>query len=267
MTRPIFTILILLFGSALLPAQQSTVRELPPEAIALYPNLENMYGYAVGQYEDYLMIFGGSIRNDAPEVYNEDYPNLEILLIDFKRGRASAYTTGQLEGTLGEQMAATGLSYYQKGKTLYLLGGYGYSESQNQFITFPYITAIDLEQTLSALLKGENPVASFYQLCDERLAIFDGTLDYNGEEFFLIDGKHAYKLRPFAKDAQYIEEKYNDQARTFKLDTEEGDLEIKDFQTWYDMEGFEDYYGPLLPERIQRQLDKNREKRGGRIEQ
>lgn len=44
-------------------------------------------------------------------------------------------------------------------------------------------------------------------------------------------------------------------------------MEIKDFQTWYDMEGFEDYYGPLLPERIQRQLDENRKKRGGRIEQ
>lgn len=264
-------LLILFFSllgcfSPLVAQTDHTVRDLPPEATSLYPTLENMSGYAVGQYEDYLMVFGGIIQSESTELYEEDFPNLEILLIDFKRERASAYTNSQLDGALGEQMSATGLSYYQQGNTLYLLGGYGYSESQNQYITFPYITAIDLEATLKALLEGKNPVANFYQICDDRLAIFDGKLDYNGEEFFLINGKTAYMLRPFSENPRYVEQKLQNEARTFKLSGEGPELELEGFQTWYDMEGFEDYYGPLLPDRIRRVLEEGSQQRG-RIEQ
>ncbi len=269
MIRPILLSLTLLLMYSLQMSAQSdeTVRELPQPAINLYPTLGDMHGYAVGKLDGYLIVFGGTIRSRASETEPYEFPNLDILLIDFNNQRASAYTNGQLEGELGEQMSATGLSYYQKGNTLYLLGGYGYSQSHNQYITFPYITAIDLEATLQALMDGENPVASFYQLCDDRLAIFDGTLDYNGEEFFLLNGKHAYKLQPFAEDAEYIEEKMDDQARTFKLQGDLENLEIKDFQTWYDMEGFEDYYGPLIPDRIREQLDQSKQQRSRGIAQ
>jgi hypothetical protein len=267
MTRFLTLTLLSIFFTAGLAAQvDETVREMPPRAVALYPTLEDMYGYAIGEYEDYLMVFGGSIRSQQTEQYRQDFPNLDILLIDFKRQRASAYTNGQLEGALGEQMGATGLSYYQQGNTLFLIGGYGYSESQNQYVTFPYITAIDLKATLSALLEGKNPVASFYQICDERLAIFDGTLDYNGEEFFLINGKTAYMLRPFSEHPEYVEETLKGQARTFKLTGEGASLELEAFQDWYDMDAFEEYYGPLLPDRIREELEKSGQGRG-RIEQ
>lgn len=243
------------FLFALAGAFAQTVRELPPKAYELYPTLQDMYGYAVGKQSDYLLIFGGSIRSDVPEQYTQDFPNLEILLIDFRRNRAAAYTSGNLEGPLSEQMSSTGMAYYQEGNTLYLLGGYGYSESNGEFITFPYLTAIDLEATVKALLEGKNPVANFYQLCDERMAIFDGTLDYNGEEFFLINGKSAYKLEPFSDNPVYVEQPYKGQARTFRVKGKQANLEISQFQTWYDLEGFRDHYGPLLPEAIERELE------------
>ncbi len=244
-----------------------TVRELPPRAYELYPTLQDMYGYAVGKHNDYLLIFGGRIRSEVPEQYSEDFPNLEILMIDFKRQRASAYTSGNLEGVLGEQMSATGLAYYQEDTTLYLLGGYGFSESSGQFITFPYLTAINLKATIDALLKGENPVAHFYQLCDDRMAIFDATMDYNGDEFFLINGKSAYKLEPFSDQPEYVEETHEGEARTFKINKQGKSLEISQFQTWYDLEGFRDYYGPLLPEAIEKEFQLLLQGQGGTGEQ
>lgn len=233
-----------------------TVRELPPRAFELYPTLEDMYGYAVGKYADYLLIFGGSIRSETSERYAEDFPNLDILMIDFKRNRAAAYTSGNLDGLLREQMCSTGMAYYQDGNTLYLLGGYGFSETNGQFITFPYLTAIDLEATVEALMKGKSPVANFYQICDERMAIFDGTMDYNGDEFFLINGKSAYKLDPFSDNPIYDEQSLSGQARTFRVKGKKESLEVTQFQTWYDLEGFRDHYGPLLPEAIERELQK-----------
>ena len=237
------------------PTFAQTVRELPPKAYELYPTLQDMYGYAVGQQGNYLLIFGGSIRSDVPQQYSQDFPNLDILMIDFKRSRAAAYTSGNLEGLLREQISATGMAYYQEGSTLYLLGGYGFSETSGQYITFPYLTAIDLEATINALLEGKSPVANFYQLCDERMAIFDATMDYNGEEFFLINGKSAYKLAPFSDTPVYNEQPFTGQARTFPIKGRKESLEIAQFQTWYDLEGFREHYGPLLPEAIERELD------------
>lgn len=234
--------------------EEETVRTMPPEAIQLYPTLEQMHGYAVGQYEDYLLVFGGSIRSKVSDNDYQDFPNLDILLIDFNEKRASAYTNGSFEGSLGEQISATGLSYYQNDGTLYLLGGYGYSETHNQFITFPYITVIDVQQTVLALLNGTDPIASFYQLCDDRMAIFDAEMDFNGDEFFLLNGKFAYKLRPFAKDARYVEEKYSEEVRTFKVIKDGKVWQLEGFQTWYDLEALQERYGTLLPEGIEQKL-------------
>lgn len=241
---------------------QETLRDIPPRAIELYPTLEDMHGYAIGQYGDYLVIFGGSIRSRVGEQQFEDFPNLDILLIDFKRRRASAYANSSNEGPLGEQMSATGLSYHQQGNTLYLLGGYGYSESHQQYITFPYITVVDLAGSIQALLDGENPVVNFYQLCDDRMAIFDAEMDYNGEEFFLINGKFAYKVRPFSEQSEYTEQPYQEEVRTFKLLQQGGSWSMEGFQTWYDLDAFRDYYGTLIPDRIEEELRLIEQRRG-----
>ncbi|MEQ8706647.1 MAG: hypothetical protein RIC19_22130 [Phaeodactylibacter sp.] len=255
MLKPILILTGLLLSACLGFAQnEETVRTIPPEAIQLYPTLEDMHGYAIGQYKDYLLVFGGSIRSKVSEQDYRDFPNLDILLIDFNEKRASAYTNSSFEGSLGEQISATGLSYYQDKGLLYLLGGYGYSETHQQFISFPYITVIDVRQTVLALLNGTDPIASFYQLCDDRMAIFNAEMDFNGDEFFLLNGKSAYKTRPFSNNPQYVEEKFDEEVRTFKMIKDGKEWYLEKFQTWYDLEAFQDLYGTLIPERIEQQL-------------
>ncbi len=236
-------------------------QELPQQAYKLYPTLSQMYGFAVGKYQDKILVLGGMIKNDVLEIYNKDFPNLEILLIDLGKNRATAFTSGNLEGLLSEQVAATGLAYFQRNHMLYLIGGYGYSETHHSYITFPYLTAIDLAATIPALLEGKNPVAHFYQICDERLALFDATLDFNGDEFFLINGKYAYKLDPFEENAYYHEEDRSGEAHTFKIINSGNSLNIKDFKSWYDVNDLRDYYGALLPESIQKEISRANQKK------
>jgi hypothetical protein len=246
----LFILSILIMSS--LSAQ--TVRSLPPAAFELYPALQDMYGYAIGQHEDYLLVFGGNIRSDVPEQYVEDFPNQEILLLDMASRRAVAFAVGNLEGLLAEQAGATGMAFSQVGNTLYLLGGYGYSESKGEFVTFPYLTAIELDAAVEALLAGQTPKAFFYQLSDERLAIFDGIMDYNGDEFFLVGGRFAFKLRPFSSQPDYFEDGRHGEAHSFRLEGKGRSLRLAEFTTWYSLEDFRDYYGPLLPEAIEDEL-------------
>lgn len=231
-------------------------QDLPKEAYELYPTLQNMSGFAVGKWQHTILIFGGRIKSDVPEIYKKDFPNLELILIDLDKKRASAYNSGNLAGVLGAQMAATGLAYYQKAQMLYIAGGYGYSDDVRRFITFPYFTAIDLEKTIPALLAGKSPVAYMYQICDERIAIFDGTLDFNGDEFFLINGKYAYKLQPFEEKPVYFEENREGEGATFRLASDGKSLKIKDFKNWYDLQSLLDYYSTNTPPNVQKEAEK-----------
>ena len=234
---------------------------LPEKAYQLYPTLSEMYGYAIGEVDQTMIIFGGKIKSDVPEVSQEDFPNTEIILLDFERNRATAFTSGTLGGMIGEQMASTSLAYYQTDSILYLIGGYGYSETQKRFITFPHLTAIDLVPMIAALREGKSPEDHFYQICDERIAIFEGMLDYNGDEYFLMNGKFAYKLDPFSEEPTYHEEERHEEVRTFKLEGDPTKPIISNFQAWYDLQGFQDFYGPLLPEKIENELFKLIERR------
>ncbi len=231
-------------------AQQMHQNELKPEAYQLYPTLNEMYGFAVGVYEETALIVGGRIRSDVPD--GDDFPNTELILIDYKKNRASAFTSGGLEGILGEQMAATGFGYYQIENTLYITGGYGYSHSNGQFITFPYLTAVDLPGAIGALLRGDSPVEHFYQLCEERLALFDTEMDHNGDEFFLINGKQAFKTRPFEDDAKYDETEYYGQARTFRVLGKAEDMKVADFKEWNSPEALQEYYRDMLPPKVKK---------------
>lgn len=233
-----------------------TAQELPKEAYTLYPTLQDMKGYAVGKWQDVLLIFGGHIKSDVPDIYKKDFPNLEIILVDLNKKRASAYNSGSLEGVLGAQMASDGLAYYQKNNLLYIAGGYGYSDEVRQFITFPYFTVIDLERTIPALLAGKSPVAYIYQICDERIAIFNGTLDFNGDEFFLINGKYAYKLQPFEDQPTYYEKDQEGEGATFRLGEEGKSVKIKDFKNWYDLQELLDYYSTNMPSNAQKEAEK-----------
>jgi hypothetical protein len=254
MKKFFYTILLINYTLAM-------AQSLPKEAYQYYPGLQDMSGFAVGKWQDKLLIFGGLIKSDVPDIYKKDFPNLEIILIDLGKKRASAFNSGNLEGVLGEQMAATGLAYYQQDKMLYIAGGYGYSEEVHRFITFPYFTAIDLEATIPALLAGKSPVAYFYQLCDERIAIFNGILDYNGDEFFLINGKYAYKLQPFDDQPYYHEESREGEGATFRLDGVGKGLKIKDFKNWYDLQELLDYYSTNLPPNAQKEAEKTVKKK------
>ena len=112
------------------------IAQLRAKAYELYPTLTEMYGFAVAEVADQALIIGGLIKSDVPEIYDQDFPNREIILIDYTKNRASAFSSGGLDNSIGEQMAATGLGYYQEDGILYILGGYGYSESNQRFITF-----------------------------------------------------------------------------------------------------------------------------------
>jgi hypothetical protein len=224
--------------------------DLNDQAFELYPGLEDMYGYAVAEYDQKAIIFGGRITNENPEWQSEDYPNMEIILIDYTKQQASAYSAYLYEGSLGEQMSAYGLAYYQQDSILFFMGGYAFNDSNKIFATYPYLSRMNVPQTIEALENGRSPASYIAQVCDQRIALFDAIIDFNGDEFFLLDGKNAEKRNALQENPMYIEENYMDEIRTFRIVDHPKYPQIENFNTWYDLQEFFDYYQDLIPEKI-----------------
>ncbi len=224
--------------------------DLKDQAFSLYPGLEDMYGYTAAEYDQKAIIFGGRIVNKQPEVYSEDYPNTEIIIIDYVKQQAAAYSCYLFEGSLGEQISAHGLAYYQKDSILYFMGGYAFNDSSRNFETYPYLSRMNIPQTVHALENGKQPEAYVVQVCDQRIALFEAIIDFNGDEFFLLNGKNAEKRNTLEENPMYIEESYADEVRTFRILDHPKYLQIEDFHVWYDLQEFFDHYQDLVPEKI-----------------
>lgn len=248
--KPILYLLLFFFTSspALLFGQMHP--DLSDQAFVLYPGLEDMHGFAVAEYDQKAIIFGGRITNENPQWYSEDYPNMEIILIDYTRQQASAYSSYLYEGTLGEQMTAYGLTYYQQDSILYFMGGYAFNDSNKIFETYPYLSRMNVPQTIEALENGRPAGHYMTQVCDQRIALFDAIIDFNGEEFFLLDGKNAEKRNTLQENPMYIEDNYIDEVRTFRIADHPKYPQIEDFHVWYDLQEFFDFYQERIPEKI-----------------
>lgn len=245
----IFTLVILLHIFSM-PLFGQLHPDLNDKAFELYPGLEDLYGFAVAEYDQKAIIFGGRITNDNLEIYSDDYPNTEIIIIDYLNGQAAAYSCYLYEGSIGEQMSAYGLAYFQKDSILYFMGGYAFNDSNQNFETYPYLSRMNIPLTIEALENGKQADLYISQLCDQRIALFDAIIDFNGDEFFLLNGKNAEKRNTLQENPMYIEEDYLDEVRSFRILDHPKYPQIEDFNVWYDLQQFFDHYQDLVPEKI-----------------
>lgn len=70
------------------------------------------------------------------------------------------------------------------------------------------------------------------------MVVFDVEMDYNGDEFFFMNGKFVYKLCFFVDNLCYVEEKYNEEICIFKISKDGVEWYLEYFEIWYDFEVF-----------------------------
>ncbi len=249
-----YTPLVFLFVFFQLPLYGQFHPHLNDQAFELYPGLNEWYGYAVAEWGEKAVIFGGKIKSDNLEMYSDDYPNSEIIIIDYLNKEANAYSSYLLEGTLGEQMAGYGLAYYQQDSILYFMGGYAFNDSNQNFETYPYLSRMNIPLTIKALENGHPPGPYITQVCDQRMALFEAVIDYNGDEFFLLGGKNAGKRNALQENPMYYEENFEDEVRTFRIVDHHKYPRVENFKVWFDLQAFYEHYQDTTPEKIKRSM-------------
>lgn len=205
---------------------------IEPQALANPPALQS---YALGQYQNEWLLVGGRKdglhrRQPFASFLAEDN-NTSIYVVAPEANQVWSTSLGSLPAALQEQLQSTNIEYIQRGNTLYLIGGYGYSNTQSDHYTYPYLTAIDVPGIIQAIKTGGSlaPYARFIE--DPRMQVTGGYLGLLDDFFYLVGGqKFIGRYNPMGPDhgPGFIQE-YTNQIRKFRIEDNGLSLAITEF--------------------------------------
>ncbi len=201
-----------------------------------FPNIPGIHSFVVGTSNGQWLIIGGRTdglhRRQPWASFWEEDNNHMLYVIDPVAKQVWSSALNSLHVSLFEQLQSTNMQFFQRGNTLYVIGGYGYSTTADDHITYPNLTSIKVDQTIEAIKAGESPDAFFQQIESENFRVAGGQLGYLDDRFYLVGGqKFMGRYNPHGPDhgPGFIQE-YTNQIRSFEILDDGQSLGIANYQ-------------------------------------
>lgn len=185
------------------------------------PNLPGFHSYAFAQSEGKILLIGGRLDGlHARQPFNS-FPNSQnntsIYVIDITTQTFWSSPLNSLSTNLQEQLQATNMNFHQVEDTLFIIGGYAYSASNNDHITFPFLTSIQVSDLIDAVINGASITPHFKQIEDNIFAVTGGHLGKLDNEFLLVGG-HRFDGRYNPMGNPTFTQTYTNKIQKFTLD-------------------------------------------------
>ena len=196
------------------------------------PSLGGLQSYAFGQSNGKWLLIGGRLdglhRRQPFASFDLAGHNNQLIVVDPEQLQTWTSSLTSLPAPLQEQLQSTNMQYYQSGNTLYLTGGYGYSATAADHITFPQLTAVDVPGLIQAIQTNSPILPYFRQVTDERFRVTGGKLLRIDSVYYLVGGqKFMGRYNPMGPThgPGFVQE-YTNQARRFTIVDDGINLEI-----------------------------------------
>jgi hypothetical protein len=192
-----------------------------------------LHSFAYGQLDGKVLLIGGrpdGIHARQPfNAFPASQNNQLIQVLDLQTHQYWSRSLAELPVSLQEQLQSTNMNFYQDGNSLILAGGYAFSATANDHITFPYLTRIAVDGVINALINNQ-PIATFFeQIQDERFAVTGGNLGKIGAQYYLVGG-HRFDGRYNPMNNPTFIQAYVDGLKKFELSAPGQALAVTNYQ-------------------------------------
>lgn len=189
-----------------------------PKTIA---GLTGIHSYAYAQIDGKWIIFGGRLDGiHARQPFNafpENQNNTSVFCIDPIYEQFWQVSLTGLPTSIFEQLQSTNMNFHQLGDTLYIVGGYGFSNSAQDHITYPQLTTVQLDDLYQHIVSGSSILNDFKTLTDQRFAVTGGHLEWLDTSFVLVGG-HRFDGRYNPMNNPTYTQAYTNEIRKFGID-------------------------------------------------
>jgi len=185
------------------------------------PNLPGLHSYVYGQHNGKWLIIGGRLDGiHARQPFNA-FPgslnNTTMYVVDVATQQTWSASVNTLPVGLKEQLQSTNMNFYQVENTLFIIGGYAFSVTANDHITFDKLTSVDVPNLMDAIING-NPITSYFkQISNPIFQNTGGQLGKIGSEFYLIGG-HVFTGRYNPMNNPTFTQTYLNKIQKFTID-------------------------------------------------
>ncbi len=217
---------LLLFAFTLVVKAQITPFQVVIEPLQIR-GLVGLQSFAFGQHDGKWLILGGRSdglhRRQPWATFNEAGQNNQLIVIDpIARKKWSAALTS-LPLSVQEQLSSTNMEFHQEGNYLYITGGYGYSNSAADHITYPYLTAVKVPDVINSIISKKSFTSYFRQFKDEQFAVTGGYLNKIYNTYYLTGGQR-FDGRYNPMNHPTFKQDYTNSIRKFKIVDNGSDL-------------------------------------------
>ena len=191
MTNKLTTFLGLIFLSL------SVFSQTTPFNIYIEPmnisGLGGLQAYAWGQHNGKWLIIGGRLdglhRRQPFAAFDVAGNNNQLIVVDPVAQQKWSAPLSSLPAGMQEQLSSTNMEFFQEGDYLYLAGGYGYSNTSTDHITYPNLSAVKVPDVINAVINGTSFTLNFRQITDTMFAVTGGYLNKINNTFYLTGGQ------------------------------------------------------------------------------
>ena len=156
-------------------------------------NLPGLHSLVKAQHNDKWLLIGG--RKDgvhARQPFNafpEAQNNTNIYVVDVNSNQVWSASVTSLPTAIKEQLQSTNMNFYQDKDSLYIIGGYAFSATANDHITFDKFTSVDVPGLMNAI-QTNAPINSFFkQISNPLFANTGAQMGKIGNTFYLVGGQ------------------------------------------------------------------------------
>lgn len=228
--KQIFILIFFLSGVLHLSAQNYSYEvELNPIEMN---ELGGLQSYAIGTFSGEWLIVGGRLdglhQRQPFASFDVDGNNQDILVVNPSSKKVWRKSIASLPINIKEQLSSTNMQFYQVDEYLILTGGYGYSPSEGDHITYPFLTTIHLPTVISQIKSDEITGSGFKQIQNEDFRVAGGRLAQIDDVYHLVGGhKFMGRYNPMGPDhgPGFVQE-YTNEVRKFKLSISD-ELEVE----------------------------------------
>lgn len=236
--RKIFLAIALLLCTTLFSQQVPFSVEIEPVICGPMPG---MHSFAFAQSGSKWLFVGGrtnglhgfSTNNNFDVVYASDV----ITVIDTSTWSYYTSPLGQLPKAVADPLRATNAQYTRIGDYLYITGGFGWDSTASAYRTFPVLTAIHVDNMITAVMTGSSIAPHIRQITDNNLRVCGGEMQTLNGETSLFFGHNFYGRYSDPPQPTFTQ-LYTNEIKRFTINDDGVNLSISNYSAVSDTNNF-----------------------------
>lgn len=231
-----------------LPAQQFSLRLQKSTQVT---NAPAVHSGAYGIYSGKWFFIGGrknGLHGFQPAAaFENDGISDTIYVVDPNTNQSWKADVSALPAYIREPITSSNMEFYLQDSMLYMVGGYGWNDSIQNFITWPTLTAINMQGLMSAVISGVSITSYFRQMEDSVLRVCGSHLHKLDSTYYLVFGHRFDGYYDRSDTTGFHFQEYTNEIRKFQIADDGVNLSIYNYSTVRDTANFRRRDFNLIP--------------------